>query len=74
MTIQWREGSGRYPLRSDGDLYWIERVASPERHWVAYFRAAIGHMTPCVKAPPRDSIEQAQADAEGHLAGLGSHE
>lgn len=64
----WIEGSGRYPSKSESQLYWIERLASPARHWMAFFRAAIGHFKSCGEARP--SIEEAQADADAHLEGL----
>lgn len=66
--MNWNEGAGRIPFRSVDGLYIIERLVSPERHWIAYFRPCLGTLTSC--GEPRDDIELAKADADAHFEGL----
>lgn len=67
-TMKWVDGVGNSPARSVDGLYLVQRLISPEGHFLAFFREEPMRYLSC--GEPRTSIDGAKADADAHLEQL----
>lgn len=66
--MKWVDGAGNSPARSVDGLYLVQRLVSPEGHYLALFREEPTKYMTC--GEPRTSIDGAKADADTHLEQL----